>query len=64
MAIKLTPKTGYGPNCYTVRTLAEYYDIVIWLNEQDADWWQVSSGPDGIGFQVKSQIEWFNLKWL
>lgn len=62
--MKLTPKHGYGPNCYTVKTLSEFYDICIWFAENNVDWWQVSSGPEGVGFQVKDNIAWFNLKFL
>lgn len=62
--IKLKPKTGYGPNCYTVKALGELYEIVAWMHENNVDYWHVSSGPEGQGFQVKSNVEWFNLKWL
>jgi hypothetical protein len=60
----LTPKVGYGPNCYTVRHLHEWDYIRSWLCMNKIDWWHVSSGPEGYGFQVKDNIEWFNLKWL
>ncbi len=62
--IKLTPKTGYGPNCYVVKNMQDWYDIIIWMNENAVDHWHVSSGPEGYGFQVTSNVEWFNLKWL
>lgn len=62
--IKLKQKTGYGPNCFTVKTITELYEIVIWMEQNSVDYWHVSSGPEGQGFQVKSNVEWFNLKWL
>lgn len=64
--MKLTPKHGYGPNCYTVRTLPEFYDICIWMEQNNVAYWHVSSGPEGYGFQVKGtdNLAWFNLKWL
>ena len=64
MKIILKKKYGYGPNCYIVAKLAEFYEIVSWMYENNVDHWHVSSGPEGYGFQVKSNVEWFNLKWL
>jgi hypothetical protein len=60
----LTPKFGYGPNCYVVRYLWEFDQIRRWMHENGVDYWHVSSGPEGSGFQVTSNVEWFNLKWL
>ena len=61
--MKLTPKYGYGPNCYTVATTSEWYDIVIWMLENEVDHWHVSTSPEGYGFQVNSKVEWFLLRW-
>ncbi len=62
--MKLTPKYGYGPNCYVVRYIWELDRIRRWMHENGVDHWHVSSGPEGYGFQVTSNVEWFNLKWL
>lgn len=62
--IEVIPKTGYGPNCYIVRHFEELEQIRRWCYENNVDHWHVSSGPEGFGFQVKSNVEWFNLKWL
>lgn len=61
--MKLFEKHGYGPNAYVVKH-ENWNEICKWLYTNNVDWWQLSSGPNGIGFQVKSHIEWFNLKWL
>lgn len=61
--MKLTEKFGYGPNCYVI-DFGRWGEMRQWLCENGVGWWQVSSGPEGIGFQIKSQIEWFNLKWI
>ena len=61
--MKLTEKYGYGPNCYVVRP-SELDEIVKWMHENSVGYWHVSSGPEGFGFQVTSNVEWFNLKWL
>lgn len=62
--MKLTLKHGYGPNCYVAKEREEFNEICVWMNQNNVDYWHVSSGPEGYGFQVKSQIDWFNLKWL
>ena len=54
---------GYGPNCYVIDP-ESWQEMIRWLRQNNVDYWQVSSGPEGIGFQIKSHIEWFNLKWL
>lgn len=60
----LIRRNGYGPDCYTVRYLWEFDQIRNWMYRNDVDYLHVSSGPEGYGFQVKSNIDWFNLKWL
>lgn len=63
IAKKLTEKYGYGPNCYTV-SHEHFNEVMKWLHENSISYWHVSSGPEGYGFQVTSNVEWFNLKWL
>lgn len=63
MKIELVERSGYGPNCYLVQH-QHWNEILHWLYQNDVDYWQVSSSHMGIGFQIKSNIDWFNLKWL
>lgn len=63
MVVKLVPKYGYGPNCYTVQYLWEFDRIRDWMEENSVEWLHLSSGPEGYGFQVTSNADWFNLKW-
>ena len=64
--IKVTPQIGhgYGANCFAVRNTQDFDQLRRWMNENNVDHWHISSGPQGIGFQVKSNVEWFILKWL
>lgn len=61
--MKLTSKHGYGPNCYVIKH-EHLGELTSWLYQNNVDWWHVSSGPEGIGFQIRDKIEWFNLRWL
>jgi hypothetical protein len=64
MKIELIEKQGYGPNAYLIQH-QHWTEMTRWLYQNDVDYWQLSSSPWGIGFQVKGDnIEWFNLKWL
>jgi hypothetical protein len=54
---------GYGPNCYIIDH-ESWHEMIRWLRQHEVEYWQVSSSHVGIGFQIKSNIEWFNLKWL
>lgn len=60
---KITEKYGYGPNCYSVKA-SDIAEIAKWMHENGVGYWHVSSGPEGYGFQVTSNKEWFALKWL
>jgi hypothetical protein len=48
---------------YHARTYAEYQAVGQWMAENQVKKFLVSSGGSGYTFQVKSNIEWFMLKW-
>lgn len=63
MKVELIEKQGYGPNAYLIEH-RHWTEMTRWLYQNNVDFWQLSSSPWGIGFQIKDNIEWFNLKWL
>lgn len=61
-------KTSYpGWNdhpCYHVRTDKEYVAVCAWMRENKCEEFLLSSGSNGYTFQVKTNAEWFALRWL
>lgn len=55
---------GWGQNCYMVGDFRKFDEICLWMRQHEIEYLHLSSGPEGYAFQVKSNIEWFNLKWL
>ena len=39
-------------------------DIMSWMMKNDVGYLHESSGIHGYGFSIKSNIEWFLLRWL
>lgn len=63
MKIELIDKQGYGPNAYLIQN-HHWDEMRQWLCQNNVNWWQLSSSPWGIGFQIKDKFDWFALKWL
>lgn len=49
--------------CYHVRTNKEYDAICAWMRENKCEEFLLSSGSNGYTFQVKTNAEWFALRW-
>jgi len=64
--IKVThvPYYGYGKDYYRVISHTEYNTISAWMRQNDVKYELQSSGSNGFGFTVKSNLEWFVLRWL
>jgi len=60
-------KSGYaGWNNYPVYTVSgfqDWLDIIGWMRENSVEHFLLSSGSQGYTFQVKSNQEWFALRW-
>jgi len=50
--------------CYSVRSYNDYMEIVTWMIENQVDNFLVSSGGAGCIFQVKTNHDWFVLRWI
>ena len=48
---------------YTVSGFQDWLDLVGWMRENKVEHFLLSSGFQGYTFQVKSNAEWFALKW-
>lgn len=66
ISVRVT-KTSYpGWNrhpCYHVNTYDEYRTVGEWMRENHCEQFLLSSGSGGYTFQVKTNAEWFLLKW-
>jgi len=52
------------PNSYYVRTIKDYEEVCQWMRQNHCEEFLVSSGSSGYTFQVKSNLDWFILKWV
>lgn len=48
---------------YTVRDWKRYEEVSHWMRLNRVEEFLLSSGSNGYTFQVKSNLEWFMLKW-
>lgn len=48
---------------YTVRGSEQYKEVSHWMALNKVKRFMLSSGSNGYTFQVKSNHEWFMLKW-
>lgn len=48
---------------YIVSGFQDWLDIIGWMRENKVEHFLLSSGIHGYTFQVKSNAEWFALKW-
>ncbi len=64
MKVSKTTYSGWNDYpTYTVSKFQDYLDIIGWMNENEVKHFLLSSGIQGYTFQVKSNAEWFALKW-
>ena len=49
---------------YKVRSFENWKDICAWCYRNKVEYFLLSSGIQGYTFQVKSNHEWFALRWL
>lgn len=66
MLANVTKTTYLGWNnypCYHVRTYQEYRIVSKWMQENHCEEFVLSSGSGGYTFQVRSNHEWFLLRW-
>lgn len=48
---------------YHANTTAEYEEVSQWMAKNRVEEFLLQSGSAGYKFQVKSNIEWFMLRW-
>ena len=53
---------GYPKHHYFVKH-NDWNEIRDWLWQNDVDYLQEYSGPHGIGFTLRKNVEWFMLRW-
>jgi hypothetical protein len=64
MKIEKTSYPGWSNHpCYRVSTRDSYMEICRWMYQNEVEHFMLSSGSGGYTFQVKSNKEWFALKW-
>jgi hypothetical protein len=65
--MKVVERSGYsGWNdypVYRVRSFQDWLDLIGWMKENHVEHFLLSSGYGGYVFQVKSNAEWFALRW-
>jgi hypothetical protein len=61
--MKVYQVAGYPTNYYFVNTFSEFLDIMSWMIQNDVGYLHETSSSHGYGFSIKSNIEWFLLKW-
>jgi hypothetical protein len=61
--MKVFQLRGYPENHYFVDH-DDWNTILQWMWQHNVDYLQQSSSPHGIGFSIRSNFEWFSLKWL
>lgn len=49
---------------YTCGRSEHWHAVTQWMYSNDCDHFLLSSGSTGYTFQVRKNIEWFELKWL
>ena len=65
MKVELCRYSGWNDYpSYRVRMFQDWLDIYDWMNKNDVEHFLLSSGGNGYEFQVKTNHEWFALKWL
>ena len=64
--VKVThvPYYGYGENYYRVTSHTEYTTIKEWMWRNGVEYELQSSGSNGYGFTVETNVDWFRLKWV
>jgi len=64
--VKVThvPYYGYGKDYYRVTSHTDYNTVSWWMRQNDVKYELQSSDSNGFGFTVKSNLEWFMLKWV
>lgn len=67
VCIKMVKKTQYPGwydyPVYSTSSYSEYQEICKWMNDNRVENFLLSSGSGGYIFQVKSNHEWFILRW-
>jgi hypothetical protein len=48
---------------YRVRSFQDWLDLIGWMKENHVEHFLLSSGYGGYVFQVKTNAEWFALRW-
>ena len=48
---------------FHARTYAEYQEVGQWMADNRVEAFLLQSGSSGYTFQVRSNIEWFLLRW-
>ena len=62
--MKVYQVVGYPKSHYFVRTWCEFDEIMRWMHKNKVGYLHESSSPHGIGFSLRSNAEWFLLRWL
>ena len=64
--VKVThiPYYGYGKDYYHVTSDTDYNTVSLWMRRNDVKYELQTTGSNVFGFTVKSNLEWFVLRWL
>jgi hypothetical protein len=64
MKIERVKYPGWNEHpCYQVKTFQDYLQILSWMKHNQVENFQLSSGAHGYTFQVKTNHDWFLLRW-
>jgi hypothetical protein len=63
MVMKVYQVAGYPSGYYFVKDWQEFSVIMSWMIQNDVRFLHETSSSHGYGFSIKSNIEWFLLKW-
>jgi hypothetical protein len=61
--MKVYQVVGYPHSHYFVRTFSELLEIMSWMQKNNVDHLHESSSQHGYGFSVRTNLDWFLLKW-
>ena len=55
---------GYPRSHYFVKTWTEFLEINKWMYKNKVDYLHESSSQHGYGFSIRTNLEWFILRWI
>lgn len=49
---------------YICKTMKDWHEVEVWMRQCDVDHFMLASGSGGYTFQVRTNHDWFVLRWL